>query len=539
MVIVHRTENFISHSGTKGMKWGYNDGQRNGKRTAAELKKVAEEKAKLDGKSSADFEGDYHEANNMLKYLGITLDLQSDDVAVARTMAIYEEMRDSKDKYKTQYDWLNAFSNKLAGVGYDMAAVDQYLLQNKEKLNEIAVGSGSGNREKSNQDWADNDSSKSKQNTKTKKKSTEGEAKTESNNVESNLAKETREHKEKRKGVKHSAMMNDLPGEYLEMHGTKGMHWGTRLYQNPDGSLTPLGRARYGSSQNYENAKKYKVQRDKNKVIARNQKINDKLKKKYGIDQDKDEAKKDSKSQTPINSSTKKKAKDMTDDELRQRINRLKLEDDYNTWNKKVNPEVKSKGQKFREGFNSVATDVLKNSAKAAGTALLTQWLKDKGSDAFGIDLNGGKAKEVKDTVKKTMDPVKTKLDKKVAKAEKKAKIKESKDRIKDSKEQLKANRAIREEEAKTARANEEAARAKAKLQAERDNAKAAAEAEKRRVKAEAEQVRKYSSTTSKSSKSNLERFSGGEVSKEEYEEMLRKKRAYNTNTPTYSIVRR
>ncbi len=166
--MVERTENFLSHSGTKGMKWGYNDGQRNGKRTAAELKKVAEEKAKLDGKSSADFEGDYHEANNMLKYLGITLDLQSDDVAVARTMAIYEEMRDSKDKYKTQYDWLRAFSNRLSSVGYDMDAVTKMLDSNKDKLNQMAVGTGTGNRERSNQDWKENDAKAGKsKNTKT------------------------------------------------------------------------------------------------------------------------------------------------------------------------------------------------------------------------------------------------------------------------------------------------------------------------------------------------------------------------------------
>lgn len=29
-------------------------------------------------------------------------------------------------------------------------------------------------------------------------------------------------------------------------YGIKGMKWGRRLYQNPDGSLTPLGRLRYG-----------------------------------------------------------------------------------------------------------------------------------------------------------------------------------------------------------------------------------------------------------------------------------------------------
>ena len=34
---------------------------------------------------------------------------------------------------------------------------------------------------------------------------------------------------------------------FLEHHGTKDQKWGVRRYQNPDGSLTPEGRKRYGS----------------------------------------------------------------------------------------------------------------------------------------------------------------------------------------------------------------------------------------------------------------------------------------------------
>ena len=57
--------------------------------------------------------------------------------------------------------------------------------------------------------------------------------------------------------AKHSSMggnMNYIYGNtlvlgdssYLEHHGTKGMKWGIRKYQNPDGSLTPAGRVHYG-----------------------------------------------------------------------------------------------------------------------------------------------------------------------------------------------------------------------------------------------------------------------------------------------------
>ena len=37
-----------------------------------------------------------------------------------------------------------------------------------------------------------------------------------------------------------------MSNSYLAHHGTKGMKWGVRKYQNPDGSLTPEGRKRYG-----------------------------------------------------------------------------------------------------------------------------------------------------------------------------------------------------------------------------------------------------------------------------------------------------
>lgn len=49
-------------------------------------------------------------------------------------------------------------------------------------------------------------------------------------------------------------MMSEIPAnttmddvdDTLSHSGKKGMHWGTRLYQNLDGSLTPLGRLHYG-----------------------------------------------------------------------------------------------------------------------------------------------------------------------------------------------------------------------------------------------------------------------------------------------------
>lgn len=51
--------------------------------------------------------------------------------------------------------------------------------------------------------------------------------------------------------------------DYLAHHGIKGMHWGVRRYQNPDGSLTAEGKKRYGSSEKWERrAEKAEARRD-------------------------------------------------------------------------------------------------------------------------------------------------------------------------------------------------------------------------------------------------------------------------------------
>lgn len=49
-----------------------------------------------------------------------------------------------------------------------------------------------------------------------------------------------------------------LRSDELMHHGIKGMRWGVRRYQNEDGSLTDLGRKRYGSKENFEYQQKVK-----------------------------------------------------------------------------------------------------------------------------------------------------------------------------------------------------------------------------------------------------------------------------------------
>lgn len=258
MVTVTRTDEFLTHAGKKGMKWGYNDGSRNGRRTANELKSVQQKAREMAKSSNAydvsdDFVGDYDEANNMLKYLGITLDLQSDDESVVRTMQIYKDMANSKDKYKTQYDWLRAFSNRLSSVGYDMDAVTKMLDSNKDKLNQMTVGTGTGNRERSNQDWKENDAKAGKsKKTKTsdKKKKTTTTKKKSSSTRKYSYDYKPDEYWDPSK-VKHSDNQN---GEELYHWGVLHQKWGVRRYQNPDGSLTDEGRIHYGYSAKRRNS---------------------------------------------------------------------------------------------------------------------------------------------------------------------------------------------------------------------------------------------------------------------------------------------
>lgn len=63
-------------------------------------------------------------------------------------------------------------------------------------------------------------------------------------------------------------LATDDSADSLVHHGTKNMHWGERLYQNKDGSLTALGKIHYG----YQNTKRRKAAKARAKTRAANAK---------------------------------------------------------------------------------------------------------------------------------------------------------------------------------------------------------------------------------------------------------------------------
>ena len=127
-----------------------------------------------------------------------------------------------------------------------------------------------------------------------------------------------------------------VEGAWLAHHGIKGMKWGVRRFRNEDGSLTDLGKKRYGI------AKSLKFPwRAKKKTVAKPSEANEDNARNY--------------------SPKKRKISTMTDEELRKDIARLRLEKDYKRLYNDMHPKKKHAVLNFiasKSGiFLSKATD--------------------------------------------------------------------------------------------------------------------------------------------------------------------------------------
>lgn len=156
----------------------------------------------------------------------------------------------------------------------------------------------------------------------------------------------------------------------LYHYGTKGQKWGERLYQNPDGTYTMLGKLRRRKELTEKQREKVKKAKEAKKV--------EELKKKKIL-----------------------RAHDLSKistEELNERTRRLNAEKNYLEAKSnvaKLNPRIKTKGERFADFMRDEVASRVRKAALDAGQ----EWLKNAILNSLGVnnsDEGEGKKKKKK-----------------------------------------------------------------------------------------------------------------------------------------------
>ena len=138
-------------------------------------------------------------------------------------------------------------------------------------------------------------------------------------------------------------------------HGTKGMRWGIRRYQNPDGSLTPEGRKRYMNNPRWR-AKYLKIKKKQQDEAARTHESKEARRKRLLESTDANEL--------------YKHRKDLSTQELQERINRIQTEQNLAKY-MTHEPTKMEKAKAVADKLISAGNDVYKFSQTPAGKAVV------------------------------------------------------------------------------------------------------------------------------------------------------------------------
>lgn len=165
----------------------------------------------------------------------------------------------------------------------------------------------------------------------------------------------------------------------LYHHGILGQKWGVRRYQNKDGSLTEEGKKRYDRDVRENNARKKENRINIDEPDPKRWVKEDLERRKKLIDLGTDIVKKASDIEKDSSSKPKKKRMNlskMTDQELKQSINRELLERQYNDLFGKIENAEISKGRKYAREILNAAGTVLATASSALSIALAIKELK-------------------------------------------------------------------------------------------------------------------------------------------------------------------
>lgn len=198
--------------------------------------------------------------------------------------------------------------------------------------------------------------------------------------------------------------MSDLT--YLAHHGVKGQKHGVRQWQNKDGSLTPAGRIHYGVGAARKTVGKVanairkqvaptnaelniKIRKEKSKILNKEKKAELKRLKKTGKIED---PKKDRIGH--------KKYSEMTDQEIADRIKRLKNEAELATLeaSKNMSPGKRMVAEALQKGITTGVQTAVQSGLKKAGETFINRTL------GFDDDYNDKQEKKAKEQEQKAQN---------------------------------------------------------------------------------------------------------------------------------------